>query len=122
MFVGCKAFDALMNANIKLLPNQGEILDDPSRYRRLVGKLNYLAVTRSDIAFIISVVSQFLSASRITDWNVVVWILMYLKKAPIKASVFELWTHQSGFSDANWVSSPIDRRAIMFSLDQRLVN
>jgi len=80
MFVGCKAFDALMNANIKLLPNQGEILDDPSRYRRLVGKLNYLAVTRSDIAFIISVVSQFLSASRITDWNVVVWILMYLKK------------------------------------------
>jgi len=48
-----------------LLTDQ-EILDDPDMYQRLVGKLNYLIVTRLDIAFIVNVVSQFLSARRAT--------------------------------------------------------
>jgi len=45
-----------------------------------VGKLNYLTVTRPDIAFVVSIVSQFLSASRTTHWEALVWILRYLKK------------------------------------------
>jgi len=55
-----------MDVNVKLLPDQRELLEDVGRYRRLVGKLNYLTVTRPDISFAVSVVSQFLSASRTT--------------------------------------------------------
>jgi len=55
-----------MKANVKLLPYQGEILDDPGRYLQLVGKLNYLTVIRPDIAFSVSIVSQFLLAPRTT--------------------------------------------------------
>ena len=51
-----------MDPNTKLLPNQGKLIDDPGQYRRLVGKLNYLTVTRPDIAFAVSVISQFM------DW------------------------------------------------------
>ncbi|KAF3621208.1 Binding protein, putative isoform 2 [Capsicum annuum] len=40
-----------MDPNAKLLPGQGEPFSDPERYRRLVGKLNYLTVTRPDISF-----------------------------------------------------------------------
>ena len=44
---------------------QKEILDDIEGYRQLVGKLNYLTITRLNIIFVVSVVSQFLLAPRI---------------------------------------------------------
>jgi hypothetical protein len=49
--------------NKKLVKDEGELFEDPSRYRRLVGKLNYLTIiTRPDISYTVSVVSQFLEA------------------------------------------------------------
>ena len=57
-----KSVDFAMDPNVKLLPNQGYPLSDPEKYRRLVGKLNYLTLTRSDISFAVSVVSQFLNS------------------------------------------------------------
>ena len=57
-----KPVDTLMDPNAKLLPHQEEPLSNPGRYRRLVGKLNYLTVTHSDISFAVSVVSQFLNS------------------------------------------------------------
>ena len=56
----CKPVNAPMDPNVKLVLGQGESLGDPGRYRRLVGKLNYLTITRPDISFPVSVVSQFL--------------------------------------------------------------
>lgn len=40
-----------MEQNVKLQTTDGAILNDPTRYRRLVGKLIYLTVTRPDIVF-----------------------------------------------------------------------
>ncbi|XP_068461702.1 uncharacterized mitochondrial protein AtMg00810-like [Phaseolus vulgaris] len=47
--------DTHMDPNVKLLSNQGESLSDSKKYRRLVGKLNYLTVTHLDITFVVSV-------------------------------------------------------------------
>ena len=55
-----KPIDTQMDPNVKLVPGQGEPLRDPGIYQRLVGKLNYLTITRPDISFPVSVVSQFL--------------------------------------------------------------
>ena len=55
----CKPVDTPMDSNVKLVPGQEEPLRDPGRYRRLVVKLNYLTITRPDISFPVSVVSQF---------------------------------------------------------------
>ena len=73
----------------------GDIFDNRGRYRRLVGKLKYLTVRRSDIIYAMSVVSQFLSAPRTTHWDAIVWILKYLKKVPGKWLMYSLWTHWS---------------------------
>ena len=51
-----------MDPNVKLVPGQGEPQRDPRRYRRLVGKLNYLTITWPDISFMMSVVGQFLQS------------------------------------------------------------
>ena len=58
----CRPIDSLMDPNQKLLPNQGEPYSDPERYRRLVGKLIYLTITRPDISFAVGVVSQFMQS------------------------------------------------------------
>ena len=50
----------------KLCVDQGELTSNPNSYRRLVGKLNYLMITRPDISFAVCVVNQFMSAPRST--------------------------------------------------------
>ena len=39
-----------------------ELFEDLERYKRLVGKLDYLTVTRSEIAYSVIVVSQYMSS------------------------------------------------------------
>ena len=58
----CKPIDTPMNINVKLVLGQGEPLQDTGRYRRLIGKLNHLIITRSNISFPVSVVSHFLQS------------------------------------------------------------
>ena len=47
----CRPCDTPMDPNIKLLLGQEEPLKDMKRYRRLVGRLNYLTITRPNITF-----------------------------------------------------------------------
>ena len=53
--LGVKPCCSLMALGIHLT-REGETFEDPDRYRRLVGKLNYLTVTCLDIAYSVSVV------------------------------------------------------------------
>lgn len=85
----CRPIDTLMDPSVKLLPGQGEMLKDPGRYRRLVGRLNYLTVTRPNITFSVSIVSQFLNAPCDTHWNAVIQILKYIKNAPGRGLLYE---------------------------------
>jgi hypothetical protein len=71
-----------MESNKKLYLNEGEPLKDIGQYQRLVGKLIYLTVTRPDISFAVSLVSQFMHAPRTTHLEAVDRILWYLKKSP----------------------------------------
>ena len=67
--MGCRPIDTSMDPNVKLLPGQGEPLSNPERNRRLLGKLNYLTVTRPDISFPMSVVSQFMTSPCDSHWG-----------------------------------------------------
>ena len=60
---------------------EGETFEDLERFRRLVGKLNYLTVTRLDIAHPFSIISQYMSSPIVDHWVAVEQILCYLKGA-----------------------------------------
>ncbi|RVW97006.1 Retrovirus-related Pol polyprotein from transposon RE2 [Vitis vinifera] len=109
----CKPVDTPMDPNVKLVPGQGEPLGDPGRYRRLVGKLNYLTITRPDISFHVSVVSQFLQSPCDSHWDVVIRILRYIKSTPGQGVLYENRGHTQvvGYTDADWADSPTDRRS-----------
>ena len=77
-----KPCSAPMTLNLPLAKDDGELFEDPEKYRRLVRKLNYLTVTRLDIAYFVSVVSQFMASPTINHWAALEQILCYLKKAP----------------------------------------
>ena len=49
--LGSKLVQTLMEQNLKLSETDGNLLDDPSIYRRLVGRLLYLTVTRPDLNY-----------------------------------------------------------------------
>lgn len=111
--LNAKPADTPMDPSVKLLLNQGEPLSDSERYRRLVGKLNYLTVTRPHISFAVSMVSQFLNSSCQEHMDVVIRILRYIKYALGKGLVYENKGHTQivGYSNADWAGSSVDRRS-----------
>ena len=54
--------------HIFLRSQEEELFEDPEKYRRLVGKLNYLTMTRPDIAYSVSIVSQFMTSPTVHHW------------------------------------------------------
>ncbi|KAL0561312.1 hypothetical protein IC582_001735 [Cucumis melo] len=77
------------------LVKEGKLCKDPKRYRRLVGKLNYLTVAQSDIDYYVSV------------------ILCYLKAAPGRGILYKDYRHTrvECFSDTDWARSREDMRS-----------
>ena len=95
------------------LTREGELFEDPERYRRLVGKRNYLTVTRPDIAYSVNVVSQNMSSPTVDNWAVVEYILCYLKGAPGQGILYSNHGHNrvECFTDADWAGLKEDRRS-----------
>lgn len=111
--LGCKPSDTPISPNHKL----GESLDgvpvDKGRYQRLVGRLIYLSHTRPDIAFAVSVVSQYMHAPTEEHMEAVYHILRYLKGTPGLGLFFGKDDDRKikVFTDADWAGSIQDRRS-----------
>ncbi|KAK2972307.1 hypothetical protein RJ640_014365 [Escallonia rubra] len=110
---GAKPCNTPMNPSVHLTKDDDDRLDDPEKYRRLVGKLNYLIVTRPDIAYAVSTVSQFMSEPTVKHWAALEQILCYLKGAPGLGLLYSNHGHSyiECFSDADWAGSKLDRKS-----------
>ena len=110
--LGTKPCSSPMASSIHLT-REDELFEDCERYRRLVGKLSYLIVTRPDIAHSVSVVSQYMSSPTIDNWAVLEHILCYLKGASGRGILYSNHGHNrvECFTDADWAGSKEDRRS-----------
>ncbi|RVW81941.1 Retrovirus-related Pol polyprotein from transposon TNT 1-94 [Vitis vinifera] len=56
--------DTPMEVNVKYRKDEGDLLDDPTLYRCLVGSLIYLTTTRPNISYAVHQTSQFMTSPR----------------------------------------------------------
>ncbi|WKA03342.1 hypothetical protein VitviT2T_021457 [Vitis vinifera] len=108
-----KTVDTPIELNAHLTPSGGKPLSNPSLYRRLVGSLVYLTVTRPDISYVVHQVSQYFSAPRSTHYAAVLRILRYLKGTLFHGLFYSAQSPLvlRAFSDADWAGDPTDRRS-----------
>jgi Reverse transcriptase (RNA-dependent DNA polymerase) len=109
----CKPVDTPVIQNGKLGENMSRTPTNKERYQRLVGKLIYLSHTRSDIAYAVSFVSQFMHNPCEEHFEAVIRIIKYLKGVPGKGIMFRKNGHLeiAGYTDADWAGSISDRKS-----------
>ena len=109
---GCRPVDTPIDPNVKLREDKGEP-EDTTRYQKLVGKLIYLSHTCPNIAFAVSLVSQFMHSPQKEHLEATYRILRYLKSCPGKGLLFKRSTKRDveAYTDADWAHSAIDRRS-----------
>ena len=76
---------------------------DKGWFQKLVGKLIYLSHTRPDIAYAVSIVSQFMHNPSEDHMDVIIRILRYLKSSPGKGLLFSKNGHLriNGYTNAD---------------------
>ncbi|PRQ43270.1 putative RNA-directed DNA polymerase [Rosa chinensis] len=110
----CRPIDTPIEQNHCLAEYPDQVPTDRACYQRLVGRLIYLAHTRPDIAYAVSVVSQFMHNPSESHMDAVMRILKYLKSAPGRGVLFSKHNNileVCGFTDADWAGNITDRRS-----------
>lgn len=109
----CNSSSTPMIPSLKLTKDGGEPLDNPTIYRSTVGALQYLTLTRPDIAFSVNKLSQFLKSPTDIHWSACKHLLRYLKGSNMLSLSFSptSFSQFQGFADADWASCPDDRRS-----------
>jgi histone deacetylase 1/2 len=110
----CKTIDTPLSMSNKLSLADGEVLsgDDSTNYRSIVGALQYFTLTRTDIAFSVNKVSQFLHAPTTVHWMAVKHILRYLRGTISLGLQFSKSSSTIvSASGVDWAGYPDDRRS-----------
>lgn len=99
-----KPLNLPVDVNKKLSATDGQPIDDASLYRKLVGKLLYLTVSRPDIASIVNHLSQFLHCPGVPHLIAVQRVLRYLKGTPYHGLFFPSDSHLvlHSYCDSHW--------------------
>ncbi|XP_042023082.1 secreted RxLR effector protein 161-like [Salvia splendens] len=80
--LGCKPSSVPLDPVNQLKQDTGNPMKDPSKFRRKIGRLLYLCITRSDITFAVHKLSQYVSKPCDEHWEASEKILRYLKGTP----------------------------------------
>ncbi|KAL3523634.1 hypothetical protein ACH5RR_016468 [Cinchona calisaya] len=106
--------DTPMEINVKYRRDEGELLEDPTFYRKLVGSLIYLTITRPDISYAVHIVSKFMQAPRHLHLSAVRRIIKYIHGTPSRGLFFPSGStlQLQAYSDADWAGCPDTRKSI----------
>ena len=112
--LGAKPAVFPIETNHKLALATGPPLDDATRYRRLIGRLIYLTITRPELCYAVHILSQFMQEPKEQHMEAARRVLRYLKGVPgqglLLRSNTALQVH--AFCDADCGACPLTRRSL----------
>lgn len=96
-----------------LAHDEGAFFSDPVKYRCLVGRLVYLAVTRPDLSYAVHILARFLQQPRQKHWDAAIRLVRYLKKSPGQGILLRADNSLNvlAYSDSDWAACPMTRRS-----------
>jgi hypothetical protein len=102
-----------MSTSIKLSRFEDSTIANPTLYKSTIGSLQYLSISRPDIAFPVNKVSQFMQDPRDSHWTTLKRILRYLKSTINHTFCIykDSSTQLTAYSNSDWASCPDDRRS-----------
>ncbi|KAI5338060.1 hypothetical protein L3X38_017331 [Prunus dulcis] len=103
-----------MEPELVLTTTGSDALKEPAQYRRLIGKLIYLTITRPEITYAVNTLSQFMQEPKLHHLKAACHLLQYLKNAPGQGLLFSTTSQLSlvGYCDADWAKCPMTRRSV----------
>ncbi|XP_068655834.1 uncharacterized mitochondrial protein AtMg00810-like [Aristolochia californica] len=124
-YLACKPTSIPMDPKLCLNATDSDLLPDITHYRRLVGKLLYLTLSRPDITFSVHKLTQFVGQPRLPYLKAVHHLLRYLKNSSGQGLLFSSTSSLQmraysnvcapvllkAFSDADWGSCLDSRRS-----------
>ncbi|CAM8895465.1 unnamed protein product [Rhodiola kirilowii] len=113
-FTDSKPVQTPLETKHGLSKSNSEPISDPTIYRKLVGKLIYLTITRPDLAFAVHTLSQFMATPTVDHLKATHRLLRYIKLAPAQGILFSATSNLrlTGYCDADWASCPITHRSV----------
>uniref|UniRef100_A0A803NGJ8 Integrase catalytic domain-containing protein n=1 Tax=Cannabis sativa TaxID=3483 RepID=A0A803NGJ8_CANSA len=110
---GAKPNSTPMTSGLRLSAFGSDPVEDIQLYRSIVGALQYLTITRPEIAFSVNKVCQFMHNPLQVHWLAVKRILRYVSGSlnhglHLKRSNF---LELQAYCDADWATDPDDRRS-----------
>ncbi|XP_042939438.1 uncharacterized mitochondrial protein AtMg00810-like [Carya illinoinensis] len=113
--LGCKLVHTPIETNHKLSHTSTNLLKDATIYRRLIGRLIYLTISRPDITYAVHILSQFMDKLAEIHLKAAHRVLKYLKGSIGQGILFSALStlHLKAFSDSDWAAYPETRRSII---------
>jgi hypothetical protein len=111
----CKLVPTPLSCSTKISAHVSTLLsiEDATKYRSIIGALQYLTLTRPNISFVVSKVCQYLHAPTSVHWTAVKRILQFLNHTMDSKFFIQRSpsTMVSAFSDAGWTGCTDDRKS-----------